>query len=121
MNHCEEMPVWAKELYSELREISKALKKIEIEKKNEKENDRDYYDFIKRFRKRMQADPVMGHYPEIVVDGRRIGVSFAGLLYDKDNGETLDRPEAFEIYKIVYREYCRARKEAGKVRIPLER
>ena len=100
MDDSEKMPAWARKLHEELDDLKRAIRE-----KNRSQW--DYFDFINRFRKYMMPDPDRDHFPEVTVGGRRIGVTFDGLLYDKETGDTLDRMKAFEIYSVLYRDYKR--------------
>ena len=106
-------PEWARKLMDEIASIKTLLQQMQsCGNRGDEGIDRwDYYDFVNRFRRRMQPDPDSGYFPEVRVGERRIGVTFDGLLYDKESGETLSRPDAFETYKTLYRHY---RKEVSK-------
>ncbi len=93
-------PVWANEILKELKEIRKLLFKIS---KNASTNkDKDYFTFIKRFRKKMKPDVEKNIYPEVEYKGRRLGINSQGYLYDKDTLENLPRYEAFEVFRHFY-------------------
>ncbi len=91
-------PDWAILILDELKELRQ-----EIEKKKSLCSQWDYYDFVKAYRKKIQPNP--DNYPEVIVDGRHIGVTFAGLLYDKDTGDLIAIIDAFEIYKKLYKKH----------------
>jgi len=95
------MPEWAGNLLKEIESLKHEIR-------NMKRSQWDYYDFIHRFRRRMMPDPNHNHFPEVVVGDRRIGVTLDGLLYDKSDGQTLNRMEAFKIYTLLYRHYRHA-------------
>jgi len=106
----EERPQWANELLEEIREI-KMLLKEQKELLNYKtqqinttypRNNSDFYDFVKKFRASMQADTTNNIYPTFEYKGRKLGVDYSGLLYDKKDSKTLSRQEAFEIYRYAY-------------------
>ena len=94
------MPSWAARL---LQEMAATRKAVETMRKSQWE----YLDFVNRFRKAMMPDPDKNHFPEVVVGGRRIGVTLDGLLYDKATGDTVSRMDAFRIYSILYKDYKR--------------
>jgi len=98
----ETAPPWAKKLLAEIAGLKKTVE-------NMRKSQWDYFDFVNRFRKAMMPDPERNYFPEVVVNGRRIGVTFDGLLYDKKSGETISRMDAFEIYGILYRDYKRSK------------
>lgn len=93
-----DMPEWASEILNELYEIKTLLKK----EKQVKIYNSQYYDFIKEFRKSMQANIQNNYYPEIEHKGKKIGVNFKGLLYDKESSKLLSTSEAYEVYKKLY-------------------
>ena len=96
-----EKPAWAEEMLRELH----AIKTLLTQQAQSKEDKRGLYDFINLFRKVMQADPQENSYPEVVLNGTRIGVTFAKLLYNKEDGKVFERSRAFEIYNALYREH----------------
>ena len=50
----------------------------------------------------MQAETDRNFYPEVKVDGMRVGVTSGGLLYDKETSRILPRELAFSIYERLY-------------------
>jgi len=95
-------PLWAQELLKEIRAV-RAL--LETQRSNQKPY--DFYDFVNAFRKAMQADTASGRYPEVEVEGCRLGVTRAGLLYDKETSKEIGRTEAFAVYKTLYEQHKR--------------
>ncbi len=93
-------PIWANEILKELREIRRLL--FKISKNASLNKDRDYFAFIKKFRKRMKPDVEKNIYPEVEYKGRRLGINSQGYLYDKDTLENLPRYEAFEVFRHFY-------------------
>ncbi len=93
-------PQWAERLLQEMADLKRVVA-------NTRKSQWEYFDFIDRFRRHMMPDPDRNRYPEVVVDGRRLGVTLNGLLYDKQSGQTVSRTEAFRIYSILYRDYKR--------------
>ncbi len=96
-------PRWAERLLLEMADLKRTVE-------NMRKSQWEYFDFIDRFRRCMKPDPERNIYPEVVVDGRRFGVTLDGLLYDKRSGETVSRTEAFRVYSILYRDYKRRNK-----------
>lgn len=99
---CNSTPLWAEELLAEIKAVRQLL---EVQKPNQKPY--DFYDFVNGFRKAMQADTANGHYPEVEVEGCRLGVTRAGLLYDKETSKEIGRTEAFAVYKTLYEQHKR--------------
>lgn len=95
------MPEWANEILFELKEVKNLLKDIRNPRRNRSKN-RDYYDFLNEFRRRMKADADKEIYPEVVYNSRRVGVDFKGLLYDKETLNLLPMHEAFRVYEHFY-------------------
>uniref|UniRef100_UPI002622AC54 hypothetical protein n=1 Tax=Hydrogenimonas sp. TaxID=2231112 RepID=UPI002622AC54 len=77
MDRRKPMPDWAHTLLEEIETLKTMIRES-------RSSQWDYYDFINRFRKAMMPDPDRNHFPEVVVNGRRIGVTFDGLLYDTE-------------------------------------
>jgi len=100
-----EKPAWAEDILRELH----AIKTLLAQQQQSKEGSKGLYDFINEFRIAMQANPNNNSYPEVELHGVRIGVSFAKLLYCKDDGATFDRARAFEIYKELYKKHQQKR------------
>ena len=95
----ENKPQWANEILSELKEIKVLLKE---QKQTTQKIDKNFYSFIKEFRVLMRADTTKNIYPTFNYDGRRFGVDFKGLLYDKENSKFLSTDEAYKVYKYAY-------------------
>jgi hypothetical protein len=95
-------PLWAQELLAEIIAVRHLL-----EEQRQNGTPSDFYDFVNAFRKAMQADTVSGNYPEVNVDGRRYGVTRAGLLYDKATSKEITRTEAFALYRRLYEQHKR--------------
>ncbi len=99
---------WIKHFIFEIGEIKTEIK--EIRETQEKSTSvpaatsptSDYYAFVNKFRVVMRADMDSGLYPEVRVDGMRVGVTSSGLLYDKVHGRILPRDLAFGIYERLY-------------------
>jgi len=101
----QEKPKWADEILDELREIKTLLKE---QKSSIKKIDKRYYDFIKEFRKNMRADVANNIYPTFYYNGKKYGVDFKGLLYDKSTSHVIPRDEAFKIYRFAYEQQKRS-------------
>ncbi len=97
------LPLWAIDLKCRIDALQNELAAL-------REDRWRYYDFINRFRRFMRPDPDRDHYPEVILGQCRIGVTFDGLLYDKDSGNTLERSDAFEVYRMIYEAYRRSLK-----------
>ncbi len=101
----EERPQWASELLDELKEIKALLKEHKqprLKRVTSYNNTEDLYAFIKEFRDKMKADTANNNYPTFNYRGKKLGVDFKGLLYDKETTRTLRREEAFKIYRYAY-------------------
>lgn len=106
----EERPKWATELLEETREMKALLiEQKELMNSNTysnnttfRHNRRGFYDFIKKFRASMKADVPNNIYPTFEYYGRKLGVDYSGLLYDKKSSKTLSRQEAYAVYKYAY-------------------
>ncbi len=99
---------WIKHFIFEIGEIKTEIKEIK-ESKEIAENPKptaspteEYYAFVNKLRVVMRADTDSGLYPEVKVDGMRVGVTSSGLLYDKVHGRILPRELAFGIYARLY-------------------
>lgn len=99
----DDKPQWANEILKELKEIKTLLK----EQKQTYVDD-EYYDFIKRFRREMRASIDDNLYPTFDYKGRRLGIDFKGLLYDKSTSRIIPKKEAFEIYRFAYEQQKQA-------------
>jgi len=100
-----ERPQWAEDLLRELHVIKTLL----VQQSQVRDDSRDFYDFINAFRMAMQAKPEADNYPEVRLDGLRIGVTFTKLLYNKEDGAIFERTKAFEIYKRLYKQHQQKR------------
>jgi hypothetical protein len=98
-------PTWAAEIISELRKIRVLLENNTTEQQNYNSQNDQFREFVAQFRKKMQPNTNTNHYPEVLVEDRRIGVDFKGLLYDKKTSKLLSRDEAFRIYRLLYSEH----------------
>jgi hypothetical protein len=110
----EERPQWAGKILEELKEVKVLLQEQRELLKNQptqvhtsypqnrQKIDREYYNFIKQFRISMKADTKNNNYPTFEYNGRKLGVAFSGLLYDKKDSKTLSRKEAFRVYRYAY-------------------
>ncbi len=90
------------EIMEELKEIKEILLKNYKKTKN---LDISMRKFVSEFRERLKPDVENDHYPEVEYNGRRLGVNFKGLLYDKETLRLLSTSEAFEVYRHFYREH----------------
>ncbi len=95
----QEKPVWADEILDELKEIKTLLQK---QQKTVRKIDKNYYEFVKIFRNSMKADVANNIYPTFYYKGKKLGVDFKGLLYDKDTQRPITKDEAFEAYRYAY-------------------
>lgn len=95
----EYVPVWAREMMQELTEIKAELRKCREQRVAQSAA---YYAFVEKLRVTMRADIDKGVYPEIDIDGMRLGVTFSGLLYDKVTGLTLPRELAYTLYAKLF-------------------
>ncbi len=101
----EERPQWAGELLDELKEIKALLKEHkqpQLKRVATYNNTDDLYAFIKEFRDSMKADTANNTYPTFEYQGKKLGVDFKGLLYDKETTKILRREEAFKVYQYAY-------------------
>lgn len=89
------------EIRTEIKEIKKSQETIETPKRTAAPSE-EYYAFVNKLRVVMRADTDNGMYPEVRVDGMRIGVTSIGLLYEKAHGRILPRELAFGIYARLY-------------------
>ena len=108
---CDTKPQWANELLQEIKEI-KLLLQEQKELLNQKrysvnttykKPDNNFYRFVKEFRVSMKADTKNSIYPTFEYDGKKLGVDYSGLLYDKTTSKTLSKDEAFRVYKFAYK------------------
>lgn len=111
----EEKPPWAEEILDELREIKSLLKENQAPQKHSVtsyENSTGLYTFVKEFRRSMRADTLNNIYPTFVYKGKRLGVDFKGLLYDKESTRILPRAEAYKVYEYAYNQHKHGEKTA---------
>ena len=97
----QEKPKWADEILDELKEIKTLLRE---QKSSIHKIDKRFYSFIKSFRESMKADVANNIYPTFHYNGRKYGVDFKGLIYDKDNLKIIPKNEAYKIYKYAYQQ-----------------
>lgn len=97
--YSDDRPLWAQEILQELKEI-KSL----INSTNNTVNriDKNYYDFIKEFRKLMRADVENNIYPKVKYKNKSLGINFKGYLYDTVKNAILSKDEAFSAYEYFY-------------------
>lgn len=62
----------------------------------------DFLRFVNDFRRQMRADVEHGIYPEVEFEGKKYGVNFSGLLYDKSTTNIISTVEAKRIYRFLY-------------------
>jgi len=112
----EEKPQWVGEILNELMEIKLLLQQQQQKElaqcsplqmhisspQNQTKNDKKYYDFVKNFRASMRANTLNNIYPTFNYFGRKLGVDYSGLLYDKKDSKTLLKQEAFKVYRYAY-------------------
>lgn len=108
----EEKPQWAGEILNELQEIKLLLKEQLSNNlyhsntsypQNRDKPDNKYYDFVRKFRILMKPDTVNNIYPTFEYFGRKLGIDYSGLLYDKKDSKTLSKKEAFQVYRYAYK------------------
>lgn len=103
-------PAWADELLREIRSLKQMLTSVSQQSNRSSspvQHSQDYYEFVKNLRSTLMPNPMTGDYPEVMCDGRRLGITNKGLLYDKSTGNTLERTEAFNAYKSLYNQHRR--------------
>lgn len=103
----EENPPWVEEMLTELQEIKQLLQEqkpllLQQSQKRFEPIDSKFYAFVQSFREEMKANITKGVYPTFVYAGKRLGVDFKGLLYDKESSKLLSRYEAFKVYRYAY-------------------
>ncbi len=89
-----------------LLQILQELKKININLKrslNNKNKNRDYYNFVNSLRDKLKPKPKENIYPEIRFEDKTIGVSKNGYLYDKATNQDLKAHEAYKLYQFLYK------------------
>lgn len=98
-------PEWVDEILHELKEIKDEIKKQQAapaySSRYTSYND-DYFTFIKELRRKMRADIANNIYPDIMYEGKRYGIDFNGLLYDKEISTIIKTEEAKKIYRYLY-------------------
>jgi len=99
-------PTWAKEILLELRRIRVVLEEGNVQRQG---MSKDFREFVANFRTKMKANTNTNYYPEVTVEGRRIGVDHKGLLYDKQTLRLLNKADAFRVYDKLYQEQYKAR------------
>lgn len=62
----------------------------------------DYFLFVATLRNKMKANVEKKYYPSIRIDGKKLGMDFNGLLYDKKTNINLTKSLAFEVYHSLY-------------------
>jgi hypothetical protein len=95
----ENRPDWVDEILDELKSIKASLEANNV---HIRKVDKTFMDFVNDFRKKMRADTTKKIYPEIIHNGKLLGVTFKGYLYDKSTLKILSTNEAFEIYRELY-------------------
>jgi len=101
VNELEQPPIWAKELIDEIKTLKETITQHE---KNSQKRGREFYRFIREFRKSMYADTEKKIYPKIIdYRGRKLGVNFDGLLYDISTSKVLNTQDAFKVYGYLYK------------------
>jgi len=95
----EPIPDWARAMQQELTAIRTELRKC---REGRAEQSAAYFAFVEKLRVTMRADTDKGVYPEIDIDGMRLGVTFGGLLYDKITSLILPRDLAFAVYEKLF-------------------
>ena len=89
-----------------LLQILHELKKININLKralNNKNKNRDYYNFINKLRDKLKPNPQENIYPTIRFEDKTIGLSKNGYLYDKATNQDLKAHEAYKLYQFLYK------------------
>jgi hypothetical protein len=101
LNQDKERPLWADEILTELKEIKQLLKNSsKREKKYPK--DKAYFKFVNDLRDKLRASIADNRYPEIIYNGRALGINFKGWIYDKSDSKVLPAHEAFKVYRFLY-------------------
>lgn len=88
-----------------LLQILQELKKININLKralNNKNRNRDYYNFVNSLRDKLKPNPQENRYPEIHFEDKTIGLSNNGYLYDKETNQDLKAHQAYKLYHFLY-------------------
>jgi len=98
-------PQWAMELLLEIREVKSLLLQQKQQSTPKQTISKEFYQFIKDFRKSMQPSPQNDFYPTYTYKGKKLGIDFKGLLYDKATTNYISRAEAYEVYEFAYKEH----------------
>jgi len=98
-------PQWAMELLIEIREVKQLLLQQKQKSASKQRISKEFYQFIKDFRKSMQPLPQNDFYPTYTYKGKKLGIDFKGLLYDKTTTNYISRAEAYEVYEFAYKEH----------------
>lgn len=93
-----------KQILEELTQIKSLLSENYNKTKN---IDSSLKSFVAEFRKSLKPNPTSNQYPEVSYKGRKLGVNFKGLLYDKETGNLITTKEAFEVYDYFYNEHLK--------------
>ncbi|MCD8477857.1 MAG: hypothetical protein LRY68_08150 [Sulfurospirillum sp.] len=67
----------------------------------------EFMNFVKQFRLLMMANTFENIYPEVIYEGRYVGVDYQGYLYDKKTQMRLNMNDASALYKMMYAEHQR--------------
>jgi len=102
LNDTPSRPEWADEMLFELREIKRLLEKMQKNHPARNKSKTDYFRFVNKLRKELQADILNDRYPEIHYQGRTLGINLKGFIYDKATTEDLPAHEAFAVYRFLY-------------------
>lgn len=65
----------------------------------------EFMNFVKQFRQLMMANTFENIYPEVIFEGRYVGVDYQGYLYDKKTQMRLNMNDATALYKMMYTEH----------------
>lgn len=98
-------PEWVGEILQEIKSL-----KVLLENSGYaiKKVDKNFMEFVNEFREKMRADTIKSIYPEIEHNGKILGVTFKGYLYDKKTLKILPKLEAFDIYRELYQKISRS-------------
>ncbi len=94
----EDRPVWVGEILDEIKKLNGLLKV----QQNIDKVDKNYYEFVKEFRKSMKIDVANNIYPTFYYNGKTFGINSKGLLYNKSTKKVIPKNEAFKTYKYAY-------------------
>jgi len=94
-------------ILEEIAEIKQILKlnPKEYKKEYKKSLPDDFFEYVRRFKAEMKEDEIYGIYPEVEIDGLRIGVNSNGELYDKSNNKILPKYKSDAILEKLYNNY----------------